>query len=152
MELIIPQERQQRNQINGQFLKGHVSLTKGVPRTKWMSKATDRRLREQCAKRLREQPHPENAGKPRRKVVLITDKGKFYIFASINEAARRTELEPHNIGRCCRQNESKREKIRTWAKNVSKQDGSLVNTDHRYKGVRWYFEDDNIWTTKIQMP
>jgi hypothetical protein len=24
-----------------------------------------------------------------------------------------------------------------------------VNTDHRYKGIRFYFESDNVWTTKI---
>ena len=25
-----------------------------------------------------------------------------------------------------------------------------VNTDHKYMGIRFYFESDNVWTTKIQ--
>ena len=23
---------------------------------------------------------------------------------------------------------------------------------HRYQGIRWYFESDNVWTTKIATP
>ena len=33
-------------------------------------------------------------------------------------------------------------------RHVNKKNGK-VNTDHRYKGVRFYFETDSIWTTKI---
>ena len=34
------------------------------------------------------------------------------------------------------------------AKRVSKR--GLVNTDHKYMGVRFYWESDNDWTKKIQ--
>lgn len=33
--------------------------------------------------------------------------------------------------------------------NKNKKTGA-INTDHRYLGVRFYFEDDDIWTTKIK--
>lgn len=150
MELYLPAERPQRNPTNGQFLAGHKSLTKGIPRTKWMGKAKDQRLRKEAAKRFREQKHPENAGVPKRRVVMVTDKGKFFLFNSICDAAKAVGLEPGNIGRCCRQNAARKVKQRTWTKFTKKEEGNKVNTDHRYKGVRWYFEDDNIWTTKIK--
>lgn len=44
-----------------------------------------------------------------------------------------------NVGRCCRYN---------TARHVDKRSGN-INTDHRYKGVRWYFEGDPIWVSKI---
>ena len=27
---------------------------------------------------------------------------------------------------------------------------SRVNTDHKYMGIRFYFESDNVWSTKIK--
>lgn len=116
-----------------------------------MTKETDEYLRRLASKRFKEQKHPENAGVAKRRVIMITNKGKFFVFESINDAARKVGLEPHNIGRCCRSNAARRVKQRTWTKYASRGEDKLINTDHRYKGVRWYFEDDDIWPTKIQI-
>lgn len=156
MELYLELERPQRNRLNGQFLPGHTSLTKGRKRTDFMSAATDRRLKELGAKIFREQKHPKGAGVPRRPIVAVKDNGEWFPFPSACEAGAAIGIAPYNIGRCCRQNEARRVKSRTWTNNrvkggkgTSKADGSLINTDHRYKGFRWYFDSDPIWIEKI---
>jgi len=41
--------------------------------------------------------------------------------------------------------------MRESCNNQGKTKGaSRVNTGHKYKGIRFYFESDNEWTTKIQ--
>ena len=45
-----------------------------------------------------------------------------------------------NIGRCCRENEKR---------HVNKKAGK-VNTEHRYMGVRFYFESYSEWIKKIK--
>lgn len=45
-----------------------------------------------------------------------------------------------NIGRCCRCNEER---------HVNKKTGK-VNTDHRYMGIRFYFDSDSEWMKKIK--
>lgn len=50
-----------------------------------------------------------------------------------------------NVGRCCRQNKSKKELRKPNGKPSGR-----VNTDHRYMGVRFYFESDDIWMKKIK--
>lgn len=157
MELNLGIERPQR-QSNGRFLPGHKSPIKGIPRTTWMSEEKDMRLREIGAKRFCELGRSENSGRPKRKVVLVTDDGRFCVFPSVAEGARKIgNALAANVGKCCRKNASRRVKTRTWMgsrvkgdKGVSKAEGSLVNTDHKYVGFRWYFEDDDIWTTKIR--
>lgn len=149
MELYIPHERPQRRP-DGKLLPGHKGYTRGRKRTEFMSEETDRRLKELGAKMFREQKHPENAGVPKRKVVLVADDGRFCVFPSILEAAKKIGGNATNIGRCCRQNARKRVKKRTWTKTMTKESGSLINTNHRYMGFRFYFEDDETWITKIR--
>jgi hypothetical protein len=69
------------------------------------------------------------------------DDGSWLVFSYIGAAAAWLGGVRENIGRCCRLNRSSVE--------LSKPPGK-VNTDHRYKGIRWYFENDNKWTTKIK--
>lgn len=157
MELYIEQERLQRNPTNGQWLPGHTSPTKGRKRTDFMSEETDKRLREIAAEVFRTQKHPEGSGVPKRSIVAVTKDGRWFVFPSISEAARQLEICVHNIGRCARQNASRKVKTRTWTGSrkkgragTKKEDGILVNTDHTYRGVRFYFEDDPVWTEKIR--
>ena len=51
-----------------------------------------------------------------------------------------------NISRCCRDNQSRRKLKDTLGRPSNK-----VNTDHKHMGIRFYFENDNIWTTKINL-
>ena len=133
MELYLEPERPQRHRVNGQFLPGHKSLTKGRKRTDWMSAEKDRMLKEIGAKRFREQKHPEGAGMPKRRVIAISEDGHWTLFSSLSHAAEKVGGQRPNISRCCRQN----------ARNGR-------NTDHKYMGIRFYYEDDNTWMRKVK--
>jgi hypothetical protein len=45
----------------------------------------------------------------------------------------------YNLNRCCRENE-----------RTTLTKGGKVNDNHKYLGVRWYFESDDKWTLKIK--
>lgn len=133
MELYLEPERPQRNRVNGQFLPGHKSPTKGRKRSEWMSAEKDRMLKELGAKKFREQKHPQNAGMKKQKVIAISDDGKWTLFSSVSYAADRIGGSRPNVSRCCRQN----------AKGGR-------NSDHRYMGIRFYNEDDDTWMKKVK--
>ena len=73
------------------------------------------------------------------------DDGRWCVFSYVGAAAAWVGGERGNVSRCCRQNQSRAALRDTWGRLTGR-----VNTDHRYKGVRFYFESDNIWTTKIK--
>ena len=55
-----------------------------------------------------------------------------------------------NVGRCCRDNHAQRVNKHDWSKGRKKGSGH-INTDHRYMGIRFYFEADNeIWMLKFK--
>ena len=88
-------------------------------------------------------------GRNRKTVVALTDDGKFHVFLCIDTAAAWIGGNRNNIGRCCRMNASRKVKQRSWAPGKPK-GTSEVNTDHHYKGVRWYFETDTTWMEKYK--
>ena len=83
-----------------------------------------------------------NAG--RKEVVAVHNNGKYHIFAYIGAAADWIGGRRENVGRCCRQNGSRKPLKKPWGYDANK-----INTDHQYKGVRFYFADDAIWQDKI---
>lgn len=141
-ELYIAQTFEGRNMVNGRFLKGHTPHNKGK---KWADFLTKRQQR-RCAKgwknveKYRCKGHP-NAGRKKKQVVGIFQDGTWKVFPCLGMAAKCFGGCRENIGRCCRQNENP---------SVNKNTGKL-NTDHQYKGVRWYFESDSQWTKKIRI-
>lgn len=123
-----------RDMTNGRFLKGHVPYTKGKRWCEYMSKRAQRR----CAKGWknlevhRGKVHP-NAGRPKKSVVALDEQGNWAVFPSLKHAAEWCSGKWENIFRCCRQNSLHKE-----------------NTDHHYKGFRFYFETDDQWICKIK--
>ena len=103
-------------------------------------------LRQMAAKgwknldKYRPKTRPDNAGRCRKQVIAVMDDGAWLYFASVSSAAAWIGIRQKNVGRCCRLNQSRRVNHFT----------GKVNTDHRYLGIRFYFEDDDIWTTKIK--
>lgn len=141
-ELNLGMERPQRNALTGRFLPGHEPANKGKKWSEYMSKRAQKRADKgwKNLEKYRPKTRPDNAGRSRKQVIAVMDDGAWLYFASVSSAAawigRRQEI----VGRCCRLNQSRR---------VNRFTGK-VNTDHRYLGVRFYFEDDDIWTTKIK--
>lgn len=135
-ELTLAPVRPQREPLTGRWLPGHASPLKGRKRSEYMSKAgmerSDQNLR---------LPHRHSplAGVPPHGVVAVTDDGRFAAFPSEQAAADRLGLARPNIARCCRDNASRRKNKKT----------GRVNSDHKCKGLRFYFEDAPVWAEKV---
>ena len=55
-----------------------------------------------------------------------------------------------NVGRCCRDNASRKVCKHSWRPG-QKKGSTTINTDHRYMGIRFYFEADReIWMPKFK--
>lgn len=140
-ELHLPIERPTRNFKNGHFLKGHVPWNKGMKWDDFLSIDAQ----ERCKKGLknfdiyRPTKRPDVSARCRRKVIAVMDDGRWCCFDHAGEAAKCIGGFRENVARCCRLNQARGKGI--WGE---------INTDHKHKGVRWYYENDNIWTTKIK--
>ena len=154
-ELYIPPVRpkpKKRNPDNGRFLKGHEPANKGKRWDEYMSKRAQRRSAKGWKNldiHRNKNGRPDTAGRCRKPVVALTDDGKFHVFKQIKDAATWIGGNRENVGRCCRMNAIRRTKLHSWAPGQPK-GTSEVNTDHRYKGVRWYFETDATWMEKYK--
>ena len=158
-ELYIPPQKPKPkpyNPANGQFLKGNVPHNKGKKWDDYMPKRSQRRAAKGWKNIEIHRPtsRPDTAGRCRKAVVAITDDGKFHVFKDAPLAAEWLKrytgesCNRENIGRCCRENASERECKHSWRPG-QKKGSSTINTDHRYKGVRWYFENDYTWYSKV---
>lgn len=147
--LYIPTDWTRVNPKNGQFMKGHEPKNKGRKWDEWASKKSQRSMRKgwKNLDKYRCKGHP-NAGRKQKEVVAVRNNGEYRIFDYVGAAAEWIGGNRENVGRCCRENQSRREKKHDWAPGFSK-GTSRVNTDHQYKGVRFYFAADPIWQEKI---
>ncbi len=144
MELYIPEHIVigGRNPVNGQFMRGYVPTNKGRSWDEWLPKKSQRRCRRgwKNLDKYRCKGHP-NAGRPRLPVVLVRDDGTFTIFPYLNCCAEALGGNEPNVRRCC---------VLNGSLVVNKKTGR-VNSDHKYMGVRLYYEKDtDIWMSKIK--
>ena len=93
----------------------------------------------------RPKTRPDTAGRCRKQVIAVMDDGRWCHFAYLGDAAKWVGGSRENVGRCCRCNQSRKRLKKPWGHPSDK-----VNTDHKYMGIRFYFESDNVWTTKIK--
>lgn len=70
-------------------------------------------------------------------IAIVRERPVF--FPTIEAAARWIDGLPQSVHRCAHDNR---------ARTVNRRNGS-INTDHRYKDVRFYYESDEQWTEKI---
>lgn len=145
-ELYIPPKYTGRNAKTGRFMKGHVPANKGKKWSDYMGKRAMRKAMKGWKNLDNHRPknRPDTAGRCRKEVIAVMDDGTWRAFSYLGAAALWIGGSRENIGRCCRENMKRKPLRKPWGKPAGK-----VNTNHRYKGVRWYFEEDNIWTTKI---
>lgn len=155
-ELYIPPTPQPKPTVDkktGRYLPGHVPANKGKTWDEYMTKRAQRR----AAKGWKNceighaygHKKPDAAGRRPKPVVAITDDGILHAFSFIGAAALWCGGCREDVGRCCRENHAQRFNKRSWSKGRPKGSGH-INTDHRYKGVRFYFEADReIWMPKF---
>lgn len=142
-ELYLQKEPPRRNPVTGRFQKGHVPANKGKKWSEYMGK----RAMKRSAKGWRnldihrnKNGRADNAGRCRKQVIAVMDDGTWKVFSYIGSAGEWIGGTRENVGRCCRLNQER---------HVNRKTGK-VNTDHKYNGVRFYFEKDDIWMTKIK--
>lgn len=151
-ELYIPPARPKPLEYDpktGRFMKGHKPANKGKKWDDYMTKRSQRR----ASKGWRNceighafgRKRPDTSGRCRKKVVAITDDGKLHVFDFIGAAGLWVGGSRENVGRCCRENQAKK-----LLKDTHGRTTENTNTDHRYKGVRFYFEDDAQWMDKVR--
>lgn len=147
-ELHIPPVRFGKSPVNGRFMKGHVPANKGKTWDEYMPKRSQKRAAKGWKNLYAHRPktRPDNAGRCRKPVIAVMDDGRWCYFTHIGAAAEWLGGLRENVRRCCHLNRS--EKILNDHKG---RPTGKVNTDHKYKGVRFYFEQDaRIWTKKIK--
>jgi len=139
--LYIPTDWTRVNPHNGQFMKGHEPKNKGRKWDEWADKKAQRSMKKgwKNLDKYRPKERPDTAGRCRKEVVAVRNNGKYHIFDYLGAAAEWLGGSRENVGRCCRYNK---------ARHINRKTGK-VNTDHQYKGVRFYFADDPIWMEKI---
>ena len=148
--LYIPSDWTGINPHNGRFLKGHEPHNKGKHWNEYVSKASQRKMRKgwKNIDKYRCKGHP-NANKARAKnCVAVRNNGDYRIFEFITQAAEWVGGCAPNVRRCCRENASRKVCAHDWRPGFNK-GADRVNTDHQYKGVRFYYADDPIWQEKI---
>lgn len=131
------------NRENGQFLKGHVPFNKGKKWQEWQTKE-GRAKSAKGWKNLdiyRPKKRSDNAGRCGQKMVAVLDDGRWKVFKTISDASRFFGIQPRNITRCAMCNKAGVNPTRSWKR---------VNTDHKYKGMRWYYESDDLWIEKVK--
>lgn len=134
-------ERFQRDPISGRFLKGHVPANKGKTWNETMGKRAQKRAAKgwKNLELHRCKGGGPNSGRPKKAVIAVTDEGEFKYFSYVGAAATWCNGNRENVARCCRQNLS----------GTIDRKGA-VNNDHKYLGIRFYFESSNIWLDKIR--
>lgn len=119
----------------GRFLKGHTPANKGKKWNEFMGKRAQKRSAKgwKNVQLFRCKGGGPNSGRPKKAVIAIMDNGEWKIFSYSVPAAEFVNGSRFNVVRCCRQNAC-----------------HGINTDHRYKGIRFYFDTDDNWITKLQ--
>lgn len=90
--------------------------------------------------KFRPKTRPDNCRRCRVQVVAVKDDGTWCVLPYIGAAGEWIGGSRENVRRCCQSNKKR---------HINKKTGE-VNTDHKYLGVRFYYENDDVWTTKIK--
>ena len=129
--LNLPPQYTGRDAQTGRFMKGSTPYNKGKKWNEFMSKRAQRRSSRGWRNLEIHRGHSENAGRPKKPVIALLDDGRIKYFPFSVPAAQWVGGSRHNIVRCCRLNALHGK-----------------NQDHRYMGVRFYFENDPAWIAK----
>ena len=138
-----------RNLRTGRFVKGRTPFNKGKKWDEYMSQRSRKRAAKGWKNLKKYRPErSDRAGAPKKKVIMLDDKGLYREFESLHAAARWLKHKPESIGNCCRANQSCTVLKRDWGRG-RRGCNEYVNTDHKYMGYRWYFETDRQWIDKL---
>jgi len=141
-ELKMAPERKNRNPVNGRFVKGCTPYNKGKKWDEYISKREQKKRLEHLHRFNGRCP---GSGRPKISVVAVNDHGRYLFFDSIIEASLWVGVRHENVRQCCCMNRD-RKLLRTTSGKLT----NKVNTDHKLKGIRFYFKSDPTWMEKIK--
>lgn len=135
-------ENRGRNLLTGRFMKGNEPYNKGLTWDEYVGKRAQKRMKRgwKNLDKYRPATRSEKSGRSRKPIIAINDQGKWVYYPDGHVASDSLGIHRSNIYRCCRDNQARRADTRT----------GIVNTDHGCRGIRFYFESDNIWMKKIK--
>jgi len=139
-ELTLNPIRPTRNLVNGRFLKGHVPHNKGKGWAETISKQGQENAKKGWENLIKYRPktRADTSERCSIPVIAVLDNGRIKYFSSMAMAATYCDGCHNNIARCCKLNSI----------GVTPRRGK-PNTDHKYKGVRFYYESDTeLWMSK----
>lgn len=127
----------------GCFPKGFTPWNKGKKWDDYMSKRKQKKILKATAINLQKRPkvRPDNVERLSRPIIAFDEEGRWCQFLNTVVASERMGGNRRNIHRCAQANEARKPRARKE---------NTINTDHSYLGLRWYFEDDDIWMQKIK--
>ena len=132
-----------RNLKTGRFLKGMTPHNKGKKWADFMDGQKQKKVMRIALQNLetaRRLGHCGKAGGRNKKpIIAVLDNGEWLMFPESKAAAAWCGGLRESICRCCRENE-----------RTTLTKGGKVNDNHKYLGVRWYFDSDDKWTLKIK--
>ena len=137
-ELTFSPERPNRNLKTGRLMPGARPHNKGKRWDEYMSPRGQETAKIGWENLKCEHKRSPLSGKTPTPIIAIVRERPVF-FPTIEAAARWIEGLPQSVHRCAHDNR---------ARTVNRRNGS-INTDHRYKGVRFYYESDEQWTEKI---
>ena len=121
----------------GQFTKGTPPPNKGKSWSEWMPLEHQARVKAIAIRNLhgrRKGDAPTN----NKSVIAIDSEGRISRHNSIKDASEYFRIGRENVGRCCKCNRRGAEPSKGWKR---------INTNHRYMGIRFYYEDDvALWS------
>ena len=74
----------------------------------------------------------------RKEIIAVMDDGQWRSFSHSALAAEWVNGSRSDVSRTCRNNEG------------TKSRSGKINTDHKHKGVRFYYDTNEIWMTKVR--
>lgn len=140
-ELRLEQVKPTKNPLTGRFLPGSIPHNKGKKWSEYMTKDAQRRAAKGWANldKYRHKKRPDTSERFCKGIVAVMENGEYLTFKYSVDAAEWIQGNRENIGRCCRANASNHVNAKT----------GQINTDHNYKGVRFYYITDTNWLSKV---
>ena len=133
----LPVKRQRDS--NGRFCKGCRPFNKGKKITEYLDKDGVERYIERVKINLQKVKfRSENAGNPKRPVIMVRNDGSWKYFSSISSVAAYLNVPSDRIRKVCKKNQSRQ----------TNRQGKVA--EYKCKGVRLYYEDDIIWFKKTK--
>ena len=119
-----------RDITSGRFLPGNTPSNKGHRWSDYMSKSAMSCASKGWENLKKKRKRPDNVARLKRGVIGIDNNGKWRMFPLVKFAALYVKGNKANVVRCCKCNDTQ-------------------NANHKYKGVRFYYEDSSVWTNLI---